>query len=73
MYLELSVDLTRFSLGQDLNVTRDLTGKRMKERKRKECVTIERWRVTPVGTHLDAALVFSYSFACQNLNVTRHL
>lgn len=30
-------------------------------------------RVDSVGTHLDAALIFSYPLACQNLNVTRHL
>ena len=32
MYLELSLNLTRLSLGQDLQVTRDLTKDRMKER-----------------------------------------
>lgn len=30
-------------------------------------------RVDSAGTHLDARLVFSYPFTCQNLNVTRHL
>lgn len=35
VYLELSLDLTRLSLGQDLNVTRDLTENKTKERKRK--------------------------------------
>lgn len=35
VYLELRLKLTRLSLGQDLQVTRDLTKDRMKGKKRK--------------------------------------
>lgn len=41
VYLELRLNLTRLSLSQDLQVTRDLTKYRMKKRQRKERVTIE--------------------------------
>lgn len=81
MYLELRLNLTRLSLGQDLQVTRDLTKDRAQDRgweekgkeKEKGCDYRGEGRVDSVGTNLDAGLVFSYPLTCQNLNVTRHL
>lgn len=77
VYLQFRLNLTRLSLGQNLQVTRDLKKDRMKgqggEEEGKERRNITKEERDCASTHLDAGLIFSHPLTCQNLNVTRNL